>query len=80
MKTILAFLLLLVVGCGESEEKAQNQLSGETEQEAIAVSDELINTLTGHSAHVSRVAFSPDGKRIVSGSFDDTLKIWDVRK
>jgi WD40 repeat protein len=24
------------------------------------------------------VAFSPDGKRIVSGSLDNTLKVWDA--
>jgi WD40 repeat protein len=24
------------------------------------------------------VSFSPDGKRIVSGSFDLTLKVWDA--
>ena len=26
------------------------------------------------------VAFSPDGRRIVSGSRDETLKVWDVSK
>ena len=34
-------------------------------------------TLTGHSDWVSSVAYSPDGKHIVSGSGDKTVKIWD---
>jgi WD40 repeat protein len=36
-----------------------------------------ILTLKGHSDRVWSVAFSPDGKRIVSGSVDETLKLWD---
>jgi WD40 repeat protein len=38
-------------------------------------------TLKGHSGAlgvVTSVAFSPDGKRIVSGSVDKTLKVWDA--
>ena len=31
-----------------------------------------------HSSYVSSVAFSPDGKTIVSGSWDMTLKVWDA--
>ena len=34
-------------------------------------------TLTGHSGPVYSVAYSPDGKHIVSGSGDKTVKIWD---
>ncbi|KAE9382484.1 WD40 repeat-like protein, partial [Gymnopus androsaceus JB14] len=34
--------------------------------------------LTGHTADVSSVEFSPDGKRIVSGSYDHTLRIWNA--
>ena len=37
----------------------------------------LLCTLTGHSREVTSVAYSPDGKHIVSGSNDSTVKIWD---
>ncbi|WP_347339541.1 WD40 repeat domain-containing protein, partial [Planktothrix sp. FACHB-1355] len=39
----------------------------------------LKTTLTGHSNSVNSVAFSPDGQTLASGSFDDTIKIWDIR-
>ena len=35
-------------------------------------------TLKGHSEPVWSVSYSPDGKRIVSGSDDKTVKIWDI--
>ena len=36
------------------------------------------NLLQGHQGEVLSVAFSPDGQRIVSGSVDNTLRLWDV--
>jgi len=35
-------------------------------------------TLVGHSSGVRSVAFSPDSTRIVSGSYDQTIRIWDA--
>ena len=31
-----------------------------------------------HSDEVRSVAFSPDGTKIVSGSSDETIKVWDL--
>jgi WD40 repeat protein len=31
-----------------------------------------------HSDYVRSVAFSPDGSKIVSGSSDNTIKVWDA--
>ena len=33
---------------------------------------------SAHSKAVASVAFSSDGKTIVSGSLDQTIKVWDA--
>ena len=38
----------------------------------------LVRTLKGHSDDVRGVAISGDGRRAVSASTDETLKVWDV--
>ncbi|MGO8931973.1 MAG: protein kinase domain-containing protein, partial [Limisphaerales bacterium] len=37
-----------------------------------------LKTLRGHLDAVKSVAFSPDGQRIVTGSDDQTAKVWDM--
>jgi WD40 repeat protein len=36
-------------------------------------------TLRGHGDEVTSVAFTPDGQRLVSGSFDKTASLWDLQ-
>jgi WD40 repeat protein len=37
----------------------------------------LSEKTNAHSNAISSVAFSPDGTKIVSGSYDKTIKVWD---
>ncbi|UXE63078.1 MAG: WD40 repeat domain-containing protein [Woronichinia naegeliana WA131] len=46
-------------------------------QEALSSPTEQ-NRLIGHQSTVSSVALSSDGKTLVSGSYDKTIKIWDL--
>ena len=40
---------------------------------------ELLSQKTNaHSGWIRSVAFSPDGTKIVSGSYDKTIKVWDT--
>lgn len=62
----LASVMAASVGrCAEAEEKR--------------ASDSSSLSLRGHERWVTSVAFHPDGERIVSGSSDDTVKVWDSR-
>lgn len=38
----------------------------------------LIRTLEGHTNRVNAVDFSPDGNRLVSGSLDESVILWDT--
>jgi WD40 repeat protein/serine/threonine protein kinase len=41
-------------------------------------SGRLTGTLVGHTGYVHDLAFSADGKTLVSGSTDQTVRVWDV--
>ena len=40
---------------------------------------EVIRLLKGHSNVINGLAFSPDSRRLISGSDDKTARVWDVR-
>lgn len=40
---------------------------------------ELVGVLPGHRSRVSALAFDPSGEQLLSGSWDHTLRTWDLR-
>ena len=44
----------------------------------IYVYDCLLYPSSGHSSDVNSVAISADGTKVISGSGDNTIKIWDA--
>ena len=76
---VLAFRWVLAVACSpDGQTLASSGSSDGTVQLWDAESATHIRTLKGHTDTVRTLAFSPDGKTLVSGSKDDTLRVWEV--
>ena len=62
-----------MVGC-DKKNPSSSENSGKKER----LEAKLLTTLKGHTHSVYSVTFSPDGITLVSGSGDDTIKLWSL--
>ncbi len=67
-------------GLAFSPDGSKIAVAGHDEQVKIidATSMQLVTSLKGHGRTVRSVCFMPDGKSVVSGSFDMTVRIWPL--
>ena len=55
-------------------------MNGIKDHRLISLKRETTKVLKGHSNYVFCVNYNPQSNLIVSGSFDESIKIWDVKK
>ena len=84
--TMIAVFTALFIGCEEPIDGTDTQNGGGNSGTEVGgggteidyTKFKLLKTLEGHSLDVYSVAYSPDGTKIISGSDDNTVKIWDA--
>jgi len=73
---VTALFLTLIIGFIVSLAVKSAQVTRERDNNRRLLKE--IVTLKGQGAEITPEAFSPDGKRLATGSYDHTVKLWDV--
>ena len=64
---------------GTSADEPTPSLYPQTEAAATAIKDNLPDSFSGHTGPISSAAFSSDGQYILTGSFDQTARLWNLK-
>ena len=78
MKKLFLVLIIITNILSAIEMKSIFNEIKETKETKEEISGKEVKTLRGHSDDVNSLSYSPDGKYLASGSWDNTIKIWDV--
>ncbi len=77
--SLIAVFTALFTSCEEPQEGTDTPTGGgNSVTEVDYTKFKCLKTLAGHTMGVNSVAYSPNGTKIISGSLDNTVKIWDA--
>jgi tetratricopeptide (TPR) repeat protein len=74
---LVARILRTSLDAKQAEKRSKSFATSAVELLDVATG-RLLQTLVGHTADVVWITFSPDGRRIATASYDQTVKIWDT--
>ncbi len=76
---LVVFMLILAgAGCTPLGANTPAATSTPTSTSATSLQTKILLTYPGHSDRATAVAWSPDGKYVVSGSLDKTVQVWSA--
>ncbi len=62
----------------EARKKREDEQKEAEQNQPYPPGFKLRHTLTGHASRIDSVAWSPDGQILASGSYDTTIRFWNV--